>query len=151
MKLNKLYTLSQFVDLIQKMELGKNEEEFCDFRIMGIGWIYGYNEFLKQRLTSEWFINDIEKPTIESFKNKHIKEEYIESHYNARLEYWNKREKKLIFNPIQFKEIMGMSIEKFADDKEKKPFRDNNYKDYSTIGEFAESTHGYLEIKNVEI
>ena len=53
MKIEKLYTLSQFVDLVQYSD-GKE-----DIPTLAI---FDYNNFLKQPLKKEMFVNELEKP-----------------------------------------------------------------------------------------
>lgn len=64
MKINKLYTLSQFVDLLQDsnydIEPG-DAEAFSDIVAERLGLIYRYNNFLKKPIAREMFESENEK------------------------------------------------------------------------------------------
>lgn len=56
MKINRLYTLSQFVDLVRSK--GTN---------LGDQLIYSYNDFLKQEIKEEMFYNKVAKPNPDQY------------------------------------------------------------------------------------
>lgn len=137
MKLEKLYTLSQFVNLVQYSD-GKEDYP--------ASLIFDYNDFLKQPLKKEMFVNELEKPTDVTATIAHTEINY--TFHNIDLEAWEAAEKKVIFKDNQFE---GMSNYEFVNPKTKKPFRQIAMEDFKTIGELGDYYEGGLELKNVEL
>jgi hypothetical protein len=81
MKLDRLYTLSQFVDK-EHEELGWNTEN-----------VHKYNTFLKQPLTKEMFVSSIEKP----IQPENDSEKWYE-YFRILLPKYNGAQAKVIFD-----------------------------------------------------
>ena len=124
MKLEKLLTLSQFVDY------WTDNKRITDDSLV---FIIEYNNFLKKPLTKEMFVNELETPNIENYATgKGYKLEYHEY-----LEKFEAAEKKAIFkNDII--DSVGITIAYFI----------NKGK---TLQDLAEVTKGELELQNVEL
>lgn len=63
MKITKLYTLNQFVDLIEK-QIKEHEQGlqcFLEFQLDKYYLIPRYNDFLKQPITKDMFVNPFDK------------------------------------------------------------------------------------------
>jgi hypothetical protein len=122
MKIDRLYTLSQFIDKLY-YDGTINLETFY----YSIG---KYNEFLKQPLQKEMFVNEIEEPTL---YHHNIDRKY----YNNMLKVWQEAEKKVIFEDVDLKQIS---------------FEWETIKVlYPTLSDLAEAYSGKLKLKNIEI
>lgn len=126
MKIEKLYTLSQFVDLIREKERDWNTK-----RLAALLNIYHYNDFLKQPLKKEMFVNELHFPIVEMYDNG--------IDFEKDVSLFKEAEKKVIFD-------LGFNIH-FESINE---FR---YADVicDTLMELAEASEGELKLKNVEI
>ena len=146
MKIEKLYTLSQFVDLVLK----KQEESILPSNIY-LGLIAGYNYFLKQPLSKEMFISPYDDGSI----------------VPASLGEAEKAEKKVIFDNFNYCDS--------STDYHNKGVKTNaifehsgkiciitlpKYNEYDsicvhyqikTLHDLAEATKGELKLKNVEL
>jgi len=128
MKIDKLYTLSQFVDYV-KQEISLSNRYLL---------IEKYNDFLKQPLTKEMFVNEIEKPFEDDLKYQTVWLPDINDFdtdydaYNKDLKAWQEAEKKVIFNIDE--------LEFYNDDMSN-----------LTMEDLAVYYDGELELKNVEI
>ena len=103
MKIEKLYTLSQFVDLMEQSTVGqmvaifgKHYHKFIPITI------FKYNKFLKQPLKKEMFVNELEYPDKANydFTDKNVTyngKGYPERCYDHDLKAWQEAEKKVIF------------------------------------------------------
>ena len=125
MKITKGYTLSQFVDKMYNL-IGINTE------IVGFDLICQYNDFLKQPLKKEMFVNEIEKPLA---KDKDEHNSYNGLRYVEWVKAYREAEKKVIFkgyqnNPIDVKHILTC---------------------FSTIGSFFENATEIIETQNIEL
>ena len=97
MKIEKLYTLSQFVEYLyceydpepgQFQTLEEHKSECFDLTV-------NYMQFLKQPLKKEMFVNEIEKPeSLKGFYETHP--EGMKEEAEAR-KAWQEAEKKVIF------------------------------------------------------
>jgi hypothetical protein len=123
MKLEKLLTLSQFVDEIKKTY-------HYDGAMARIKLIFDYNEFLKTPLKKEMFVNPIEQKW-EKVEGREIM--VHDSHYDK----WQEAEKKVIFENSA---ILEMSFD-WASIKII----------YPDLNSLAEAHNGQLKLKNVEI
>ena len=121
MKITKGYTLSQFVDKMYNL-IGINTE------IVGFDLICQYNDFLKQPLKKEMFVNELKMPCDMLFGENPVK-------YKFEREFFIEAEKKVIFkgyqnNPIDVKHILTC---------------------FSTIGSFFENATEIIETQNIEL
>ena len=151
MKIEKLYTLSQFVDFI------KTEDAAYSFSEGNLNYMFPehqfdcidkYNNFLKQPLKKEMFVNDILCPDAQDYNT--------ESEYETDLKAWQEAENKVIFKgwtkvisgticnhdypEIEISESMRISI-KFGD----------SFRLYKSLHELAEETNGELQLQNLEL
>lgn len=159
MKIEKLYTLSQFVDSQRAFVLNKtkihspkdvksnNVDKFNDENLFAYGRILKYNEFLKQPITKDMFVNEFEYPDESLIGRFATYEEHNE--FDNALEQWQQAEKKVLFKSI--KPVLGVSNDLFINPKSKKPFRDIAIEDYDSLQDLAEATNGELKLKNVEM
>ena len=139
MKIDRLYKLSQFVDYVT------NNARITDDSLI---YIKEYNDFLKQPIKKEMFVNDILCPDAQDYNT--------ESEYETDLKAWQEAENKVIFKgwtkvisgticnhdypEIEISESMRISI-KFGD----------SFRLYKSLHELAEATKGELKLKNVEL
>ena len=163
MKIDRLYTLSQFIDLVGQtdknhekcygnVEIYKEAKNKCVSMVVLIAdKIIAYNEFLKQPLSKEMFVNEIEKPDKKEYGNftshPHLTENEL---YELALEIWQEAEKKVIFE--------GKFSFKYYDDG---AIRIDLYDDViiilqngfgkTTLEEIARQTNGQLKTKNIEL
>lgn len=121
MKIEKLYTLSQFVDMMAK----RHHDEF-------VGAVISYNVFLKQPLKKEMFVNEtrVEIP-FETSTDKWL---------------WQEAEKKVIFEGYIDK-MMYFVPSNGVSRQDTKYWLSNDLK----LSDLAEATSGELELKNVEL
>jgi len=160
MKIDKLYTLSQFVDYITELKRMPSNNAIIDNRSRY--WaIYRYNEFLKQPLTKEMFVNEIEPNVCDTGLSEL---EYLEEQERLN-ELFVEAEKKVIFKDV---EIVNQGLISFycviKDDYQmlmnesrialNKIFEDKApiyLGDMQTLNDLAEKTNGELETKNIKI
>jgi len=157
MKIKKLYTLSQFIDYLESF----TEKEII--KILGLdqrcmsyeiesqlyNFVFSYNDFLKQPLKKEMFVNEIEKPKILAYQNLDGTNDI--SQFDNDFEEWQEAEKKimsdevklinqvLIWKSFEYKVLGGHF--KSWDEVEK----------HMTLKDLAEKTNGQLKLKNVEL
>lgn len=139
MKIDRLRTLSQFVDYIFTYDFSdiiKKNHSAADYKLL---MVYCYNEFLKQSLTKEMFVNPhgTEKP-----KNNRGFAESDEKYYE-RLEQWEEAEKKVIFKGFKKRKWDKGVV---YDNDELDIFIDLS--EHATLYDLA---NGELETKNLEI
>jgi len=119
MKLEKLLTLSQFIDF-----MSINEEIDVEWHL---SLIKSYNDFLKQPITKEMFVNQTENPIRpELGYGDDINEVAC---YNGMRIRWQEAEKKVIFDIRDLEALYN----------------------FGTLHELAEATSGKLTLKNVTI
>ena len=87
MKLTKGLTLSQFVDYIKESNEDESAYHFSEITI-------DYNDFIKQPLKKEMFVNEIEKPLA---KDKDEHNSYNGLRYVEWVKAYREAEKKVIF------------------------------------------------------
>lgn len=146
MKLEKLLTLSQFIEMVSKERpfiLGFDQE--CGMSELADNYvaIFDYNDFLKQPLTKEMFINPYQKP------NKPKQDDdlgLISAIQDQKLGKYLEAEKKIIFDGWKLR-LWNDCI--LFDNDELDIFID--FDDYHTIYELAEDFSGELNLKNVEL
>ena len=127
MKIEKLYTLSQYVTHMALSSCTVKQQ-----------WDYTekYNTFLEQPIKKEMFVNPHENENGKVYRSEEA------------MKAWLEAEKKVIFKGNQFE---GMTNHEFAYPKTKLPFRDTSMEDFETLGELAEYYEGELETINLEI
>lgn len=140
MKLEKLYTLSQFVDMIRSKQMPHEDR-----------WHFtkGYNDLLKQPRKKEMFVNEITRPSM------------LTGGYNSfchsEIGKWEASEKKVIFDNLKFHYIQPSTspnywtingIEIAHEDNRGRFSLDMKY---PTLYDLAEATKGELPLKNVEL
>ena len=147
MKLEKLLTLSQFVDLIIP-NAGKTP-----YRKTVL--VKNYNEFLKQPLKKEMFVNEIKKPKIAMYQNTDGTNDVFQ--FDSDFKAWQEAEKKVIFKGYKLINN-GNTLENGKQDIY--VFRDSSMMlkhngvrstGIKTIHDLAEATKGELELNNVEL
>lgn len=167
MKIEKLYTLSQFVELLDNAIDGYfiTREEINSEKY---DLIVKYNDFLKQPLKKEMFVNEIEKPNENNSKYRHINwdKSFKQNEFDKDFGAWQEAEKKVIFEgKIRTDNIFGTGkIEDALNIYIKNHHLVYNLCKKDTIcfnyditqleinlHRLAEKTNGELELKNVEI
>jgi len=147
MNIDRLYTLSQFVDLITDEE--QNLELNIEY-LHEINAVIAYNNFLKQPLKKEMFVNEIEKPHISQYQNEDGTNNI--DGFDESYKTWKKSEKKVIFEDVEYKKQYNKGYQihidnlviSFIDLECSMPFR-------KTLRELAEENNGELKLKNVDI
>ena len=137
MKITKLHTLSQFVDLVQHSD-GKE-----DYPTLAI---FDYNSFLKQPLKKEMFVNKLSKPNM--YDHWEVSLPYIrkEMSQDTNCLEWQESEKKVIFKKCKyFEDIETINIE-FTDE-----YQLSYWKEDATLYAIAIETDGNLKLQNVVI
>lgn len=144
MKIIKLYTLSQFVDLMEKSTVAEMIELFgFQYHKLIPITIFKYNSFLKQPLKKEMFVNEFEQPIyVHCHEGKEMATKILESMHMK----WCEAEKKVIFKDNQ---IEGLCNSEFANPKNKLPFRNTSIHDFETLHALAEYYEGGIELQNV--
>jgi len=159
MKITKGYTLSQIVDFIGDMK----GETIDDYK--ALKFIINYNDFLKQPLKKEMFVNEIEKPEyLPSYLEKIKKHnEWVNEGVNIAkdrelINKWQEAEKKVIFkgwelNIDQRYLFKGESHIALYSDSEIRFYKneDSFGVTIKTLANLFQATDGELELKNVEI
>jgi hypothetical protein len=113
MKIEKGYTLSQFVDYVggtdrpffnkEEPDGGMGEMADC------MAAVSDYNKFLKQPLKKEMFVNESHKPN----KSLKIYGGFTDNElYKKQLKRWQEAENKLIFDKIVLKEENNIGLTK---------------------------------------
>lgn len=151
MKIEQGYTLSQFVDYATS----HNEEQWTCKEIIDFAnsidcyvgseiatKIHDYNNFLKQPLSKEMFVNPVHDPM----------------GFGQIFEEWQEAEKKVIFENsklgwceegLDVYEIDGFEI--FYNHHTKKWFTSDEERELTCLGDLFEATKGQLKLKNVEL
>ena len=96
MKLEKLYTLSQFVDLMEQSTVEQMVEIFGKqyHKIIPIT-IFKYNKFLKKPIKEEMIVNRFgEKPDSSKIYTQGMS---FDTDYNVQIKKWQEAEDKLLF------------------------------------------------------
>ncbi|MBR8535412.1 hypothetical protein KDU71_07555 [Carboxylicivirga sediminis] len=131
MKITQGYTLSQFVDIMKAD--GWKESDL----------IYRYNEFLKQPLTKEMFVNNKKCP-IAPCEN-----------YQVKVKQFREAEKKVIFEDVRIEPYTHHSPIKDLFVNNKFIARTDSLGNWNfnctTLGDLFEATKGELTLKNVEV
>ena len=155
MKLEKLFKLSRFVDLIQSQihpVQYESEDHSCSW---AIDRIWYYNAFLKQPLTKEMFINPFEKPDIDNYTHNGK----VTGTYSILLCKWQEAEKKVIFDSCKKSHYYAFNyiINDYRINFENADFiqLEHTLKPIKiivkTLSDLAEATNGLLTLKNVTI
>lgn len=131
MKIERLYTLSQFIDLIENDESLNYEDQSV--------LIFTYNDFLKQPLNKEMFVNDIKKPIEESSL-------CVGGDRDQRWLKWYEAEKKVIFEGFSKRMWDGGVL---FDNDLLDIFIDIS--EHKTLSHLADATNGELKLKNIEL
>lgn len=143
MKIEKLYTLSQFVDFLEeKMPFFDGESELLNCA-ENYRAIEKYNEFLKQPLKTEMFVNEIERTTWEDVDKIPLTSESKEAAYCVLLDIWRQAEKRVIFDLIDQKNYFH------PNNHRSRFFFENWLLNDFTLHNVAEGTKGNLNLKNV--
>jgi hypothetical protein len=137
MKIDKLYSLSQFVDLMnEQYEEEKNKQPAFWFQSLRCiaehhDLIIKYNEFLKQPLKREMFTNPKEYPIDIYYRPDEGCQKHPQECYESDMEEWQQHEKKVIFKQLLTQDYL------------------NDYLKVHTIGQLSEKCT--IELQNVEI
>ena len=140
MKINKGYTLSQFVDIAAY--------EIADIVAARFDVVIKYNNFLKQPLKKEMFVSSIPNPTSADLeKYGENADTFIKANIIS--------EKKVIFKGWNKMKYKGYYLQLGATGNNILSFETNNSMTYisepKTIGDLFQATNGELELKNVDI
>ena len=159
MKIDRLRKLDQFVDWIS--ELDESGEEYinkevvkeCSLEYPAImlitDKILAYNDFLKQPLKKEMFVDEIEKPKISAYQNLDGTNDI--SQFDNDFEEWQEAEKKIMSDEVKL--INQVLIWKSFEYK----VLGGHFKSWDEIGQhmtledLAEKTDGQLKLKNIEL
>lgn len=134
MKIDKLYTLSQFIDLMRDWQYKPEMEDSVDeFMIKKLGLIIRYNKFIKQPLKKSMFVNGLEKP-----KSLETAEKYL------KFEAWQEAEKKVIFKGWEYESGTFFNKEYMLDEI-------NTINGHNTLEYLSGHFNGELELKNIEL
>jgi hypothetical protein len=136
MKLEKGYTLSQFVDLLNSKY---NDYDFYKSTIK-------YNDFIKQPLKKEMFVNELEEPEQEEFKGD-------SESYNMQYKEWQEDEKKVIFKDVEIR-YSSMNVDVLYVNKRmiaQIPSSGDCLFNDNTLYDLFNMTKGCLTLQNVEI
>ena len=159
MKIDRLYTLSEFLNMqpllisertgISKPEhiSSKNIDIYNTESLYAYGRIQRYNDFLKQPLAKDMFINEIEHPSLQ----------YSDPiHYESEMHEYLDAQKKVIF--IEFKAVCvhncawsvcnGDHTVTVYDDWFIAYINNDTPNSLKTIHDLAEATKGQLKLKN---
>jgi hypothetical protein len=135
MKLERLHTSRQFIDL-QKITSDTSQ----------LNRIYKYNDFLKQPVTKEMFVNTYKAPEPVKFGD------------TLPAEMWEEAEKKVIFKGWKSKGNNVLEHDKYILIYEKGydmfkllNRRSDKWAEIRTLHDLAEATNGELEIQNVKL
>jgi hypothetical protein len=176
MKINKLHTLGQFVDIVgitdpDHEECYGNKDIFEEAKektqsmvVLIADKIIAYNKFLKQ-LKKEMFINEIIKPDENHPDYRYIEQDkkFNKERYKTNLKAWYEAEKKVIFedvkqidNKIHIDCIEGSFYIIFEENKIELFYKfDPTYSmtkgKIKNLSDLAEKTNGQLKLKGVEI
>lgn len=153
MRIDRLYTLSQFVDYLNTEDAAYNfSDNNVNYMFDEHRWqcIEKYNKFLKQSLKKEMFVNEIEKPDESDYcdvegplyHGDHQTGSYDTEGYQRDLKVWQEAEKKMIFEK-SYIDGRWLNIQGWDYELSKALTFDLN-----TI---AEITNGQLKLKNCEI
>lgn len=142
MKIEKLYTLSQFVDYV----MASNSIEH--WRKLGI--IKDYNDFLKQSIKNEMFVNELEKPDRADYDIRFDRhDQFVKD-----IEAWEEAEKKVIFKgKVYIHEPKSDDLARISIHDNSKVFDLNIIFGKTTFHDLAEPIEGEreLELQNVEL
>ncbi len=142
MKLEKLYTLSQFVDYIWDYSLG---DECGHPELEKFILVKKYNNFLKQPFKKEIFVNELEKP-----RKLNIPEPYLCTKMLA----WQEAEKKVIFKNLKYINLQPSTTSNYWSLNGVKVMQESNTGYFVlniTLSDLAEVTNGELKTINLEI
>lgn len=153
MKIERLYTLSQFILLIKKM-LKKGDIEVWT----ALEKIFNYLAFLLQPLKEEMFVNDIREPKPKDKKYNNLGKSYGEI-FTKDFEAWQEAERKVIFNYNErdtLREIKEFDFGNYRiaialDGFHLRIQQTGNWIKLDSLYEIAEKTNGEIKLKNVEI
>jgi hypothetical protein len=168
MEIKQLRTLSQFIDWIIKtnwQELFSREEYMNYYDCQALLMIKRYNDFFKQLLKKEQFVNEIDKPeNYELWKEGMVLTSDLDSTiWYGKCEEYAKAEKKVIFegektihhsNCIEYKHTENVSIFHYPEDEKDWDiliFGVGYLNEIETLHDLAEATNGELKLKNVEL
>ncbi|MCK5605296.1 hypothetical protein KAR91_25615 [Candidatus Pacearchaeota archaeon] len=121
MKIDKLYTLSQFIDLM-------DNAHFSDYAAKFI-LVEKYNKFLKQPLKKSMFVNEKIPPI-----------NYTSGEYDD----FEEAEKKVIFKDLNYHNLL---TDLFQLPINKEWYKLSEW----TLNKLAERTNGELKLKNIEL
>jgi hypothetical protein len=152
MKIEKLYTLSQFIDLCD--DLYCKLEDSAD---VYLSLIRNYNNFLKQPLKKEMFVNElnvvlksdygVDAPEFNTYK-------YPSECYEHDLLAFQEAEKKVIFEDVEYHNLQPSTAWNYYTVGGVKIIQDTNTSSCvvnRTLNSLAEVTEGELKLKNINI
>ena len=138
MKIEKLYTLSQFVEYLYNEHPVRKDELLNAAKAERFDMVVNYMQFLKQPLKKEMFVNEFVKPFKKDYEFYGGITWENSPQYKKDLRAWQEAEKKVIF-----KNLNNEDIEKL--------------KSYNnvTLGNLAEHsryfTNGEFQLQNVKL
>jgi len=148
MKIEKLYKLSQFVDFVKSLEFDPYDGYSIDeFFVNNLKVIHRYNEFLKEPIKKEMFVNELEKPNEDDLTSHKLPKYLLTENYIYDLELWQEAERKVIFKESEYLEDDRTINVEFGINYQLSYWKDDN----PTLHTLAEATNGELELQNVEL
>lgn len=154
MKIEKLYTLSQFVDYMNSKECKLYMENSLSSAVLK------YNNFLKQPLTKDMFVSEAPRPNEGDYKVTELGEELACHQFSKDFDKWQEAEKNVIFEGFEYIKCIRNSggnythILKFEETEiymQWGGFHIYGVHKIKTILDLAEAPTGELKLKNVEI
>ena len=136
MKLTKGYTLSQFVDYIIGSCGSPSNGGYSAYHL-GYVYIEAYNDFLKQPLKKEMFVNEIEKPN-KSLLNSGFTDRIL---YDKQFKRWQSAEKKVIFKNVKWNGFLWIADEWYK----------FHISECKNLGEMFRKSDGKIELQNITL
>lgn len=137
MKIEKLYTSSQLVEILRNKVVNENLDAF-----EALDTAYKYGNFLKQPRKKEMFVCEVEEPERFNYDINHVGQ----VKYNDALNYYEQAQKKVIFEGWKERKWDGGIV---FDNHELDIFID--IEEHKSLCDLAEETKGELKLKNVEL
>lgn len=146
MKIEQGYTLSQFVDYCETQTAIEMAISYMD--------IVKYNNFLKQPLSKEMFVNELKEPDaidyVDTCDNK--TGTFDSKNFDSDLNKWQEAEKKVIFKGWRHGQgdIYNDKMQIVYNVKSNSIFI-NHWIFNPTLNDLFEATKGQLKLKNIEL
>lgn len=136
MKVEKLLTLPMLIDAVDAFPI----KGVCQFYT-----VKGWNDFLKQKLVKEMFVNELERPKANKVYSRGMS-------YLEQVVAWQAAEKKVIFKNLQHHSLQPSTSFNYWTLNGVRVMHESNtgyYMMHGSLHDLAEATNGELEIKSV--